>query len=139
MYNIFNEILGLFDPFTNDIVGDCVAKTSSTVKTSSVGIDPSTGIPKLQYTPYAQEDIWKLPSNMNAKIYIHNNVGLPGIKDVIFNPPATIVLWEDGTKTVVKCQHSDVYSKETGLALAICKKAYGNKGSYNDIFNKWVK
>ena len=27
-----------------------------------------------------------------------------GIKNVIFNPPATIVFWEDGSKTVVKCQ-----------------------------------
>ena len=75
---------------------------------------------------------------MDAKIYIHNNAGLPGIKDVIFNPPATIVLWEDGTKTVVKCQARDTYSKEVGLAMAICKKAFGNKGAYNDVFNKWL-
>ena len=27
-----------------------------------------------------------------------------GIKKVIFNPPATIVFWEDGSKTVVKCR-----------------------------------
>lgn len=26
------------------------------------------------------------------------------IKNVIFNDPATIVFWKDGTKTVVKCQ-----------------------------------
>ncbi len=60
------------------------------------------------------------------------------IKDVIFNEPATIVLWEDGTKTVVKCQDGDVYSKELGLAMCISKKALGNKGNFNDIFKKWV-
>ncbi len=60
------------------------------------------------------------------------------IRDVIFNDPATIVLWEDGTKTVVKCQKGDVYSEEVGLAMCISKKALGNKGNFNDIFKKWV-
>ena len=41
------------------------------------------------------------------------------IKDVIFNDPATIVIWKDGTKTVVKCQTEtgDTYNKELGLAI----------------------
>lgn len=64
---------------------------------------------------------------------------LPEIKNVIFNNPATIVQWSDGTKTVVKCQKGDTYSKETGLAMAILKKVYGNRGRYNDIISKWVK
>ena len=65
---------------------------------------------------------------------------VPDIKDVIFSPPATIVLWADGTKTVVKCQEDkDEYSKEVGLAMCICKKVYGNKGNYNNIFKKFIK
>lgn len=60
------------------------------------------------------------------------------IKDVIFDPPATIVLWTDGTKTVVKCQEGDAYSDEVGLALCIAKKALGNKGNFNNVFRKWV-
>lgn len=60
------------------------------------------------------------------------------IDRVIFNKPATIVIWADGTKTVVKCQEGDVYSKETGLALCIAKKALGNQGNFNDIFHKWI-
>lgn len=65
---------------------------------------------------------------------------VPDIKDVIFNPPATIVLWADGTKTVVRCQEDkDEYSKEVGLAMCICKKVYGNKGNYNNIFKKFIK
>lgn len=63
---------------------------------------------------------------------------LPSIKNIYFNPPATVVLWDDGTKTVVKCQDSDTYSKEVGLSLCIAKKALGNKGNYNDIFKKWI-
>lgn len=60
------------------------------------------------------------------------------IKNVIFNEPATIVYWTDGTKTVVKCQDNDIYSKETGLAIAIAKKALGNKGNFNEVFKKWI-
>ena len=60
------------------------------------------------------------------------------IDRVIFSNPATIVFWGDGTKTVVKCQEGDVYSKETGLALCIAKKALGNKGNFNNVFHKWI-
>ena len=41
---------------------------------------------------------------------------------VIFNGPATIVFWDDGTKTVVKCKDGDPYSKEAGFALCVLKK-----------------
>lgn len=67
---------------------------------------------------------------------VHSAV--PEIKNVIYNDPATIVLWEDGTKTVVKCQGGDLYSAELGLAMCIAKKALGNKGNFNEVFKKWV-
>jgi hypothetical protein len=60
------------------------------------------------------------------------------IKDVIFNNPATIVFWTDGTKTVVKCQEDDIYSEEVGLALCFAKKALGNKSNFNNVFKKWI-
>ena len=61
------------------------------------------------------------------------------IAKVIFNYPATIVFWEDGTKTVVKCQDGDVFDKEKGLAMAIAKKFFGNKGNYCNVFKKFIK
>ena len=68
-----------------------------------------------------------------------NEKSLPEIEKVVFNCPATVVLWKDGTKTVVKCQEGDEYSKETGLAMCIAKRAFGNKGRYNYVFKKWCK
>lgn len=59
------------------------------------------------------------------------------IKRVIFNPPATIVLWNDGTKTVVKCSENDAFDKEKGLAMAIVKRTNGNTGSYFDVFKEY--
>lgn len=61
------------------------------------------------------------------------------IKNVIFNDPATIVFWNDGTKTVVKCQEGDTYDPEKGLAMAICKKVMGNHRDYYNVFKKWFK
>ena len=64
---------------------------------------------------------------------------MPKIKKVIFNNPATIVLWADGDKTVVKCQPGDVFDAEKGLAMAIVKKAYGGKGNYCEILKPWIE
>lgn len=76
-----------------------------------------------------------LAFNLQGRSYMH----VPEIKDVMFRYPATIVFWEDGTKTVVKCQDDDIFTEEMGLAMAICKKAFGNTGKYNDVFRKHVR
>lgn len=59
------------------------------------------------------------------------------IKNVIFNDPATIVFWADGTKTVVKAEN-EKFDPEKGLAMAISKKVLGNKGNYYETFKKWL-
>lgn len=59
------------------------------------------------------------------------------IDRVIFNPPATIVFWSDGTKTVVKAQN-EVFDWEKGLAMAVCKKALANNnGYYYNLFKAY--
>lgn len=60
------------------------------------------------------------------------------IKRVIFNNPATIILWDDGTKTVVKAQDGEEFDKEKGVALCFMKRYLGNKGNYNNIFKKYI-
>ena len=60
------------------------------------------------------------------------------IKNVIFNDPATIVFWNDGTKTVVKCGKDDKFDPEKGLAMAISKYFFDNAGYFNDVFKKWI-
>lgn len=51
---------------------------------------------------------------------------------VIFKNPATIVIWNDHTKTVVKCSKPDIYDRAKGLALCYMKKACGNNSRFND-------
>ena len=55
------------------------------------------------------------------------------VKKAIFNDPYTIVLWSDGTKTVVKCQDGDEYDRERGVLACIAKMAAGNTGRYNNL------
>ena len=62
---------------------------------------------------------------------------IPEIKDVIFNNPATIVIWKDKSKTVVKIKPGEKYDRWTGLAMCICKKYYGEK--FHKTFRKWCE
>ena len=60
------------------------------------------------------------------------------IQKVIFNDPATIILWSDGSKTVVKAENEE-FDPEKGLAMAISKKALGNEGNYYNVFKEWLR
>jgi len=63
-----------------------------------------------------------------------------GIKKVIYNPPATIVLWTDGTKTVAKCEDVDFYDKEKGFLICVIKKVckFKNSQHFRKFLEKWV-
>ena len=100
--------------------------------------------PKLSYEDYCRKDlelqrsIYRNMLNSMYGIKTAEKNYIPEIKNVIFNDPATIVFWDDGTKTVVKCQPGDRFDPEKGLAMAIAKKAYGNRGSYCNQLKKWL-
>ena len=102
-----------------------------------------TGTAKVSYRSlYDIRNDAEVPINIYRNIlnstYGIGSLRIPEIKNVIFNDPATIVFWEDGTKTVVKCQDGDEFDPEKGLTMAITKKAYGNKGSYCNKLKKWL-
>ena len=67
-----------------------------------------------------------------------NNSEELDFEDIIINPPATIVKWDDGTKTVVKCQNGDVYDTEKGIALCFMKKMFDNKSYYNEVIKEAI-
>ena len=52
--------------------------------------------------------------------------GIPRISRIIFNNPATIVIWEDGTKTIVRCMKGEKFEKYAGFAAACMKKMFGS-------------
>lgn len=67
----------------------------------------------------------------------HSFIPEVAISKIIYANPATIVLWDDGTKTVSKCAEGDTYSKETGLSICILKKIIGATNVHN-IFADWI-
>lgn len=80
----------------------------------------------------------RITSDMISLSKTYNNIFKKDTpKKVIFNDPATIVYWKDGTKTVVKAE-GESFDPEKGLAMAIAKRHLGNKGNYYDIFKEWL-
>ncbi len=47
------------------------------------------------------------------------------IERIIFNPPATIVFWTDGTKTVVKCAEGEKFDPYTAFCYAYTEHFFG--------------
>lgn len=116
--------------------------TVNSIATTNDGVTISVDVKKFDkdlsdiltrgYVHYGS--LYSKEENVNAR----NKKGIKGmIKNVIFNDPATIVIWADGSKTVVKAKNED-YDPEKGLAMAIAKKFLGNEGWYYDIFKKWL-
>ena len=73
---------------------------------------------------YYYDDLETVENDLES---IELRVDIPGMIDrVIFNDPATIILWNDGSKTVVKRSDDDVWDSEKGFCMAVIKKLYGN-------------
>lgn len=103
---------------------------------------PHGVVAEVSYGPYSRK-LWDTSERKQQK---------PKVERVIFNTPATIVFWNDGTKTVVKCQECpealsdcqlvrcedgtcllNMQFKSKGLAHAMLKKTLPG---YLDTFKK---
>lgn len=101
---------------------------------------------ELRLTPNSKARAIRLTLNSLYGIGVFENmyarpndlVIMPKIKDVKFSGPATIVFWSDNTKTIVKV-HEEDFDPEKGLAMAICKKLFGNTKEYYYKIKHWTK
>ena len=62
--------------------------------------------------------------------------GIPDIDRVVFSGPATIVFWDDGTKTVVKAMKGEKVEHYAGFAAACMKKMFGSTSRAKAIMNE---
>ena len=60
------------------------------------------------------------------------------VKKVIFSGDRTIIMWNDGTKTVTQCHEFDVYDKEKGVLACMAKKLYENTNLFNEVIQEYV-
>lgn len=61
------------------------------------------------------------------------------IKKIIFNNPKTIVLWGDGTKTIVSCGDGDIFDPYAGFCAAVTKKIFGSTSKVKKIIDTYSK
>lgn len=88
-------------------------------------------------------DIRRLPEGVKItatriEASVMDHFYVPLIKKVIFNYPATIIIWNDNSKTVVKLMEGDTWDPEKGFAMAYLKKILGTQRLRKEI-KTWVK
>lgn len=105
------------------------------VSANNLGINIDRAIYTAMAIDYSRQSTEQTKKNDIVRLGMCN----VSIRKVIFSNPATIVLWSDGTKTVVKCGPDDIFDKEKGLAMAIVKKMAGNDSRFHKVFKKWCK
>lgn len=89
---------------------------------------------------YCRNDVMATRAIWSTILAQSNKNVMPKPKKIILNDPATIILWSDNTKTIVKKNSKDKkFDPEKGIALCYMKKALGNKGNYNNVFKEWIK
>lgn len=76
----------------------------------------------------------------SAKIVSAPSKPTGGIENIYLNEDkgTVVIKWVDGTKTKVKCQDSETFDAEKGIALCFMKRAFHNRGCYNDVFKKYI-
>lgn len=105
------------------------------VSANNLGIDIDRAIYTAMAIDYSRQSMEQAKKNDIVKFGMCS----VSIRKVIFNDPATIVLWSDGTKTVVKCGPEDTFDMEKGLAMAIVKKMAGNDNRFHKVFKQYTK
>ena len=83
------------------------------------------------------ENYLRADENITMKVGTLYMTEIPKIKKVIFNYPATIIIWSDKTKTVVKCRAADTWDPEKGFAMAYLTKVMG-KSELHKSLKKYV-
>jgi DNA-binding XRE family transcriptional regulator len=61
------------------------------------------------------------------------------IEKLFFSGTATIVMWTDGTKTVVQPIEGEKFDPEIGIAMAIARKLFGSRHQFDKFVDEKVR
>ena len=84
------------------------------------------------------EPVKESPEERKAREELERSIRKYTPKRIVYNNPATIVFWKDGTKTVVKCAEGETYSEYFGFLAALGKKIFGTNSEINRIVTKHI-
>ena len=60
------------------------------------------------------------------------------IRQIIFSGPKTIVIWSDGSKTIVSCSKDDTYDGYIGFCAAVAKKMFGSTSQVKKVIDMYI-
>lgn len=81
----------------------------------------------IQFEMFTTEETLGCMLGKSPKVYITK---------VLYNNPATIVFWSDGTQTRNVCPKNTLYNPDSGLAFCVLKKFMGGN-EMAKLFNDW--
>ena len=99
---------------------------------------PDIKLPEVELT-ISQKDLKKvfgadaIPYHRLYTNSTYMNMKAITVKKIIYNDPATVVFWEDGTKTVVKRSKGEKNNHYAAFCAALAKKIYKNNSQVNKI------
>lgn len=142
-YNKYSIVVG------NSTDSDCSSLSVSTASSSSKTLSGSikVDVPAQKFFPSTVESTIHLePQTVNYSTEWIRNFDLIPIdhqteytpEKVIFNPPATVVFWKDGDKTVVKCMKDEPYSPYFGFLAALGKKIFSSNAKIQHILKPFI-
>lgn len=144
IYNVKIEVLN--DNRFHDFEFEYYSDERDTVKTMTATEERDKVRRKMMmctnWDEFAGLDSWaKFYGESIVKVDVNKPVTIKPLKPekVIFHGPATIAIWPDGTKTVVKCQNGDDYDAEKAIALVYLKKLYGTNKSKSNYLDNLIK
>ena len=124
---IYKTKLNLIEGATYKIVADGVTTYANPVKVCFVvSTRPNSGGIIREIT--TAEIVTAPPRpKVTAKIVINKEKG------------TTVALWEDGSKTIIKCQPGETFDAEKGIAMCFVKRYFKNRGCYNEWMREVLK
>ena len=132
---IFDSILDIINELYNDKEiekkEDKIELSASVPQKGKFNSIDSSAINTDDYFTFVPKEAVILKKYNPKKIF-----NVPNVEKVLFRNTATIVWFSDGTKSVAICGYDDVYDKETGMAICLCKRMLGNK-EYRELMDKW--
>lgn len=80
----------------------------------------------MSFSPVKVPDIEDWNAEWNERLFGARKWINVTIKKIIFSGPCTIVLWDDGTKTIARVSEGDEFDSEKGVAICFMKKILGH-------------
>ena len=121
----FNIALGAFDAVL-DRLAKIAREGSNGRRCFGVSVNPLDGncqVSTVEPQVVSRPNLRKAIDDVYGMKFVNL---LDDIRQVIFNDPATIVIFSDGSKVCVKACDKDKFNKETGLMYALVKRLYAN-------------